>query len=54
MGELSEKRNITDKNAKIKISFREFIKILVKMADGAFPKFDPANRVTKLLSVMDK
>ena len=39
--------------AKVKISFREFIKILIRFSESAFPKMDRANRLARLMTVME-
>jgi len=39
--------------AKIKLSYREFLKVLLKVADGAYPASGPPERVTSLLGAME-
>jgi hypothetical protein len=39
---------------KIKISFREFVKVLIKLADGAYPTAAQETRLQKLLTQMDQ
>ena len=51
---MGERRNASNSSTKIKISFREFIKVMLKMADGAYPKMEPPVRLTTLLNTMEK
>ena len=51
---MGERRNASSSSTKIKISFREFIKVMLKMADGAYPKMEPPVRLTTLLNTMEK
>jgi len=41
-------------HTKLKLSFREFTRVLGKIADGAFPRHGPAARVTQLLAAMGR
>ena len=41
-------------HTKLKLSFREFTRVLGKIADGAYPRHGPAARVTQLLAAMGR
>ena len=48
--EVNGRRNSLDSSkVKIKVTFREFVKIILKIADGLYPALDPSQQLTRLL-----
>lgn len=54
MLQLNENRHSTIGIKKSQICFREFIKIMEKLSDVAYPYFKPAKRIMRLLIYMEK
>ena len=52
MSEIASKRHYYE-GTKVKLSYREFIKIMIKVSDNAYPKMDQSKRMLQLLTVMD-